>query len=127
MRPPQELTEWLGLIIAVVAAIEALRRFALLGVRLYRWAKRMERMIEYVDTELRHNGGNSLRDHVVNIVRRLEAGDARFATIDDHLTDLDGRLGALDAGVGELRAGHAARLDALEREVTAITTGGTPA
>lgn len=55
-------------IVVVCAAVAALCRG---GLQLYRWCRRMEDILVYVDQEMRRNGGSTMRDAIARIDRRV--------------------------------------------------------
>lgn len=55
----------IGIVVGAILGLVALGRagWRIVG-GIYRWAKRIERYTAYIDAELRHNSGDSLRDEL---------------------------------------------------------------
>lgn len=64
-----------GAITAILAALGGVGHLVLI---VYRWARRMEKALTYVESEMKLNGGKTMRDSVA----RLESVVAEIA---DHL------------------------------------------
>lgn len=54
--------------VALTVVSTALTKLAL---AVYRFSSRMDKSISYVESEMRHNGGSTLRDAVIRIDQRL--------------------------------------------------------
>lgn len=85
---PVEVAEWIMRVAGVLVAVGAIWRYCVLPP--IRFAKRVESAITATESQLKPNNGTSLRD----VANRTEAS---IAKIEDHI------------------AGHAMRLDLLER------------
>lgn len=73
--------EWLAYPPLTVGFLTAIGWF---GRKAYRWGKRVEKLIQFADTELRPNGGSSVKDAVTRIERGLEDLNLRF---DEHMKE----------------------------------------
>ena len=62
------VTEYAAAAVAVLAATAALARVIWL---VYRWARRIEGAITYVESEMKFNGGSTMRDSLLRIEREL--------------------------------------------------------
>jgi hypothetical protein len=60
----------IGVILAAIALATILARWAR---SVYRWIRAQERRLEYIDGELRHNGGETMRDMIAHHGETLEA------------------------------------------------------
>ena len=67
-------------IVVVCAAIAALGRGAL---QLYRWCRRMEQILVYVDSEMRRNGGSTTRDAIWRIEETVNDIDERVQALEE--------------------------------------------
>jgi hypothetical protein len=64
----------LGMVAAAVASLGVIHRGLLLPA--YRWAKRIEKDMRFVEEQMRPNSGSSLRDSLDRIEKRLTLVEA---------------------------------------------------
>jgi hypothetical protein len=64
----------LGMVAAAVASLGVIHRGLLLPA--YRWAKRIEKAMGFVEEQMRPNSGSSLRDSLDRIEKRLTLVEA---------------------------------------------------
>lgn len=67
----------LSIVTIAVGGVTFLGAMAKLVSVVYSWGRRVERALTYVEHEMRHNGGESMKDHVVHIHQAIEAADER--------------------------------------------------
>lgn len=81
----------MGTTTAIVAIVLGSITFVSTIVKLlavgYRWGRRVEKALTYIEGEMRHNGGSTMRDHVVRM--------------DGTLNAISGRLDQLEATHGQ--------------------------
>lgn len=87
-----------GIVVGAALGLLALTR-AVWGLvkNVYRWAKQMETYAEYIDAELRHNGGDSLRDELCRQGLVLDGMAAAGKRRDERIAHLEEQV---DAQVG---------------------------
>jgi hypothetical protein len=73
-----DIYEYPAAIAAVIVALTVIGK-AIHGV--YGWAKRMDTSLTYIETEMRFNGGTTMRDAVKRIEQRLEVMETNQAEI----------------------------------------------
>lgn len=81
----------MGTTTAIVAIV--LGSLTLLGslskfVRIiYKWGRRCENALAYIEAEMKHNGGDSMRDHMVKTSERVESIEKMVNKIRDERYD----------------------------------------
>ena len=71
------VADWIITAGAVVAAIGVIYRGMFYPV--FKWAKRIEQAVSHVESNMKNNGGTSMRDAIDRIEKRL-------TTLEDHVT-----------------------------------------
>jgi hypothetical protein len=71
------VAEWIITAGAVVAAIGVIHRAVLYPI--FKWAQRLENAVSHVESNMKNNGGTSMRDAIDRIEKRL-------TTVEDYIT-----------------------------------------
>lgn len=71
---------WLTATGGALSAIGSAVRWVL--IPLVRWGKRMDARTEYIDSEMRRNGGKTARDQIAHCATRLDSIDGRLSNVE---------------------------------------------
>ncbi len=84
-----------AIVAIVLGSITFLTTVGKILVAGYRWGRRLEKAIDYIESEMRHNGGSTIRDHIVKTTVSIE--DTK-----DSVKAISGRLDRLEAQSGRI-------------------------
>lgn len=66
------MNDLLGVISLGVGSLALLTGLGKVTHSVYRWMRRVEEALTYVEGEMRHNGGSTIRDAITRIDKRLD-------------------------------------------------------
>jgi hypothetical protein len=67
-----------AIVAIVLGSITFLSTVGKLLIAGYRWGRRVEKALDYIESEMRHNGGSTIRDHVVRTNHNIETISGRL-------------------------------------------------
>ena len=67
-----------AIVAIVLGGITFLSTVSKLLIAGYRWGRRVEKALDYIESEMRHNGGSTIRDHVVRTKEHIETISGRL-------------------------------------------------
>lgn len=79
-----ETAELFALILGGVAVAATMFRF---GMIIYRWSRRIEQALNYLESEMKLNGGNTLRDAVWRLEEGQQRIEERLAVVEDEVIE----------------------------------------
>ncbi len=68
------LVNWLGMVAGAIVSIGIIHKAVLYPV--YKWARRLEKTMEFVEEQMKPNSGSSMRDSLDRIENRLTLVEA---------------------------------------------------
>ncbi len=68
------LVNWLGMVAGAIVSIGIIHKAILYPV--YKWARRLEKTMEFVEEQMKPNSGSSMRDSLDRIENRLTLVEA---------------------------------------------------
>lgn len=68
---------------AIVATLAASAGLGKLAFGFYRWTRRIEDSLAYVESEMRHNGGSTVRDAVTRIEHRQNRIEQHLGIVEE--------------------------------------------
>ena len=71
-----------AIVAIVLGSITFLSTVAKLLVAGYRWGRRLEKALAYIESEMRPNGGSTIRDRVVRTDETLESISGRLESLE---------------------------------------------
>lgn len=72
------LVDWLGMVAGAIISLGVIHRAVVYPV--YKWAKRLESTISFVEEQMKPNSGSSVRDSLDRIENRLTLVEAYITT-----------------------------------------------
>lgn len=81
------LSDTSTLVVAAAGGLAVLAGLARATRNLYRWCRHMETILTYVESEIRFNGGATMRDAIGRIERHLNFVDDKLETIETEVTE----------------------------------------